>query len=287
MLKIENLTKYYGDILGVEDISLDIKDGEIFGFIGPNGAGKSTTIKCVLNFLNKDSGTILVDNKEVDDKLKEVIGYLPSEISLYDDLTVKQMIEYNNSFYKKNCLERADYLVKKLEIDVTKKTDELSLGNLKKLGIVLALMHEPKLVILDEPTSGLDPLMQEVFFEIMLEEKKNGTSIFFSSHNLNEVKKICDRVAIIRKGKIIEIDEVKNIVKNKFVIVTVKAKDIKKIKFPLKDMKIKEMKKDTITFVYQDDINKIISLIKDINVDELLIEEPTIEEIFMHYYKED
>lgn len=287
MLKIENLTKYYGDILGVENISLDIKDGEIFGFIGPNGAGKSTTIKCVLNFLNKDSGTILVDNKEVDDKLKEIIGYLPSEISLYDDLTVKQMIEYNNSFYKKNCLKRADYLVKKLEIDVTKKTDELSLGNLKKVGIVLALMHEPKLVILDEPTSGLDPLMQEVFFEIMLEEKKNGTSIFFSSHNLNEVKKICDRVAIIRKGKIVEINEVKNIVKNKFVIVTVKAKDIKKINFPLKDMKIKEMIKDTITFVYQDDINKIISLIKDISVDELLIEEPTIEEIFMHYYKED
>ena len=287
MLKIQNLTKYYGDILGVDDISLSIKDGEIFGFIGPNGAGKSTTIKCILNFLNKDSGIILVDDEEVTDKTKEIIGYLPSEISLYEDLTVKQMIDYNNSFYKKDCLKKANELVKKLEIDITKKTDELSLGNLKKVGIVLALMHDPKLVILDEPTSGLDPLMQEVFFEIMLNEKKNGTSIFFSSHNLNEVKKICDRVAIIRKGKIIEVNEVKNIVKNKFVIITVKAKDIKKVKLPLKDMKIKEMTDDSVTFVYQDDINNIIKLLKDINVEELLIEEPTIEEIFMHYYKED
>lgn len=287
MLKIQNLTKYYGNILGVDDISLSIRDGEIFGFIGPNGAGKSTTIKCILNFLNKDSGIILVDEEEVTDKTKEIIGYLPSEISLYDDLTVKQMIEYNNSFYKKDCLEKANELVKKLELDITKKTDELSLGNLKKVGIVLALMHDPKLVILDEPTSGLDPLMQEVFFEIMLEEKKNGTSIFFSSHNLNEVKKICDRVAIIRKGKIIEINEVKNIVKNKFVIITVKAKDIKKVKLPLKDMKIKEITEDTVTFVYQDDINNIIKILKDISVEELLIEEPTIEEIFMHYYKED
>jgi ABC-2 type transport system ATP-binding protein len=287
MLKIENLKKYYGNILGVEDIDLEIKDGEIFGFIGPNGAGKSTTIKCVLNFLNKDSGTILIDGKEITDKEKEEIGYLPSEVNLYDDLTVKQIIEYNNSFYKRNCLKRADYLSEKLELDVTKKIDELSLGNLKKVGIVLALMHSPKLVILDEPTSGLDPLMQEVFFELMLEEKKNGTSIFFSSHNLNEVKKICDRVAIIRKGRIIEVNEVKNIIKNKFVIITVKAKEIKKIKFPVKDMKIKVMQDNEITFVYQDDINKIVRLLKDIDVEELFIEEPTIEEIFMHYYKED
>ena len=177
--------------------------------------------------------------------------------------------------------------MKKLEIDVNKKIDELSLGNLKKLGIVLALMHDPKLIILDEPTSGLDPLMQEVFFEIMLEEKKKGTSIFFSSHNLNEVKKICDRVAIIRKGKIIEINEVKNIVKNKFVIIYIKAEGIKKVKFPLKNMKIKEINDNEITFVYQDDINKIIKLLNSVNVEELLIEEPTIEEIFMHYYKED
>lgn len=287
MLRIEKLTKYYGKTLGVEDINLDIKKGEIFGFIGPNGAGKSTTIKCILNFLNKDSGTILVNNEPVTDKLKEIIGYLPSEMNLYEDLTVKQMIDYNNSFYKKNCHEKASYLVNKLELDLNKKIDELSLGNLKKLGIVLALMHDPKLVILDEPTSGLDPLMQEVFFEIMLEEKKKGTSIFFSSHNLNEVKKICDRVAIIRKGKIVEVNDIKNIVKNKFVIITVRAHDIKKIKFPLKDMKIKEMTDEMLTFVYQDDINEIIHLLKDVKLEELLIEEPTIEEIFMHYYKED
>lgn len=286
MLKIDNLTKYYGKVLGVENISLEIKKGEIFGFIGPNGAGKSTTIKCILNFLNKDSGSILIDGKEVDDLLKEDIGYLPSEINLYEDLTVMQMIYYNNSFYKKDCLKKANELIKKLEIDTNKKIDELSLGNLKKVGIVLALMHSPKIIILDEPTSGLDPLMQEVFFEIMLEEKKKGTSVFFSSHNLNEIKKICDRVAIIRKGNIVEISDVSKLIKNSFVIVTIKAKDIKKVNLPLKEMKIRYMDEDKISFVYLDDINKMVNILKDITLEELLIEEPTIEEVFMHYYEE-
>lgn len=286
MLKIENLTKYYGKTLGVENVSLDIKDGEIFGFIGPNGAGKSTTIKCILNFLNKDNGQILFDNKEIDNDTKKYIGYLPAEVNLYDNMTVKEIINYSNSFYDIDCTKKVDYLIKKLELDINKKIDELSLGNLKKVGIVLALMHSPKLIILDEPTSGLDPLMQEAFFELMLEEKKAGNTIFFSSHNLSEVKKICDRVAIIRKGRIIEQDTIDNISKNNFIKIKVFAKDIKGIKFPLKDMNIKELKKDYIDFVYQGDINKIIEIIKDVKIDKILIEEPTLEEIFMHYYKE-
>lgn len=286
MLKISNLTKYYGKNLGVEDVSLEIKDGEIFGFIGPNGAGKSTTIKCILNFLNKDNGKIVFNKKEITNDTKKYIGYLPAEVNLYDNMTVREMIKYSNTFYDIDCLKKADYLAKKLELDVNKKIDELSLGNLKKVGIVLALMHNPKLIILDEPTSGLDPLMQEVFFELMLEEKKNGNTIFFSSHNLSEVKRICDRVAIIRKGKIIEQDTIKNIAKNSFVKVKIYADNIKKIKFPVKNMNITELSDDYIDFVYQGDINKIIETIKDIKIEKIFIEEPTLEEIFMHYYKE-
>ena len=164
ILEIKNLTKYYGKILGVKDLSLTLNEGEIFGFIGPNGAGKSTTIRSIMNLINKTKGTVLLNGKEFtkdDVSLKESIGYLPSEINLYDDLSVKEMLNYHESFYKKDIHKRRKELVKRLKLDENKKIEELSLGNLKKLGIVLAFMHEPKLLILDEPTSGLDPIMQQ------------------------------------------------------------------------------------------------------------------------------
>lgn len=286
MLKISNLTKYYGDILGVEDISLEINEGEIFGFIGPNGAGKSTTIKCILNFLDLDNGTILFDDKEIKDDTKHMIGYLPAEISLYDNMSVKDIIKYTMSFYKNDCTKKATKLIKKFKLDIDKKVSELSLGSLKKLGLVLTLMHDPKLIILDEPTSGLDPLMQETFFEIMLEEKKKGNIIFFSSHNLSEVKKICDKVAIIRKGKIIKEDYINNIISSNFIMVKIMVKDVKKIQLPLKNMKIKEMQKDYIYFIYEGDINYLLDSIRGVKIDKILIQEPTLEELFMHYYKE-
>ena len=166
ILEIQNLTKYYGKIKGVENLSLKLEEGEIFGFIGPNGAGKSTTIRSIINLINKTSGKVLIENKEFnkdDVEIKEKIGYLPSEIYLYDDLTVEKMLDYHESFYKKNIHNRRIELVKRFELDEKKKIEDLSLGNLKKLGIILAFMHEPKILILDEPTSGLDPIMQNVF----------------------------------------------------------------------------------------------------------------------------
>jgi len=289
MLKITNLTKYYKNNLGVDKVDIELKKGEIFGFIGPNGAGKSTTIKCILNFLNKNNGAIYLENKIISNKdylFKENIGYLPSEIHLYEDLTVKQMIDYSASFYNKNLDSRVNELVSIFEIDLNKKIDELSFGNLKKVGIILALMHEPKLLILDEPTSGLDPLMQERFFEVLLNEKEKGTTIFFSSHNLSEVKRVCDRVGIIKNGTLVEVDTVKNLSKNNFVIVTIKSKNIKKVNLPLKEMHIKAMKDDELSFIYRGDINKILKVLTEIKIDKLLIEEPTIDEVFMHYYKE-
>ena len=284
ILEIQNLTKYYGKIRGVENLSLKLEEGEIFGFIGPNGAGKSTTIKCILNFLNSN-GQIYLNNKVINKKdylFKENIGYLPSEIHL----TVKQMIDYSASFYKKDLTNRINELVSIFEIDLDKKIDELSFGNLKKLGIILALMHSPKLLILDEPTSGLDPLMQEKFFELLKTEKQKGTTIFFSSHNLSEVKKVCDRVGIIKNGTVIEVDTVKNLSKNNYVVITIKSKEVKKINLPLKNMHIKSMEKDEIVFNYKGDINKIINTLNDYKIDKLLIEEMAIDDVFLHYYKE-
>lgn len=287
MLKIEKLTKYYGDILGVKNLTLEVKAGEIFGFIGPNGSGKSTTIRAIMNLINKTSGQITIDgiNTDSSETVKEMIGYLPSEIHLYDDLTVKEMLDYNASFYPGDLKPRIKYLVKKLDLDLKKKNDELSFGNLKKVGIILALMHSPKLLILDEPTSGLDPLMQEIFFDLLKEEQARGTTIFFSSHILSEVKKVCNRVAIIKNGHLVKIESIDKVAKKEFSIVTVVSSDYKRLALPMKDLIIKDQNEHQIRFIYKGDVNAMLKILQDIPIEKLLIEEPSLEEIFMHYYK--
>ena len=217
-------------------------------------------------------------------ELKKKIGYLPSEVNLYDGLKVKEMIKYSESFYKKDCSKRVSELVNKLDIDVNKKIEELSLGNLKKVGIVLALMHEPEIVIMDEASSGLDPLMQEAFYEILLEEKKKGTTIFFSSHILSEIKRICDKVAIIKEGKIINIDDMNNIEDSDVVRIKITSDYNKDI---VKELKLSEdsIKNETLEFIYKDDINNLMKILSKYNIKKLLIEELDIEEIFIHYYK--
>ena len=287
ILEIKNLTKSYGKSRGVIDVNLEIEKGTIYGFIGPNGAGKSTTIKCIMNLINKNSGEVFVDGKlflKKNNELKNKIGYLPSEIHLYDELKVKEMIKYSESFYKKDCSKRVSELVNKLDIDTNKKIEELSLGNLKKLGIVLALMHEPKIVIMDEASSGLDPLMQEAFYEILLEEKKKGTTIFFSSHILSEIKRICDKVAIIKDGKIINIDDMNNFEDSDVVRIKITSDYNNDI---VKELKLSEdsIKNKTLEFIYKDDINNLMKILSKYNIKKLLIEELDIEEIFIHYYK--
>lgn len=287
ILEIKNLTKYYGNVLGVKNLSLTLNSGEIFGFIGPNGAGKSTTIRSIMNLINKNEGTILLNGLELkkdDVTLKEKIGYLPSEINLYDDFTVKEMLDYHESFYKKNLNKRRKYLVKKLILDETKKIEDLSLGNLKKLGIILAFMHEPELLILDEPTSGLDPIMQQVFYELLEEEKKKGTTIFYSTHILSEISKICDRVGIIKDGCLLKIENVDYLRSNNLNFVTITSPDINNI---IKDLKLDNNLLDnkTIRFKNNIDINTLIKILAKYQVDKILIEEATLEDIFLHFYK--
>ena len=232
ILKISHLTKYYDKTLAVNDLSLSLEEGEIFGFIGPNGAGKSTTIRAIMNLITKTKGKIYL-NGEILDKnninQKELIGYLPSEVHLYDDLTVKEMLDYHESFYKKNLTKRRKELVTRLQIDETKKIEDLSLGNLKKVGIVLALMHEPKILILDEATSGLDPVIQEEFYNLLKEEKKKKTTIFYSTHILSEISKICDRVGMIKNGTLIKIEEVAELQKKELSFITITSSNIDQI----------------------------------------------------------
>ena len=287
ILEIKNLTKYYGKTLAVKKLNLELKEGEIFGFIGPNGAGKSTTIRAIMNLINKTEGEIYF-NKELLTKdkveLKKLIGYLPSEVSFYEDLTVKEMLDYHESFYNQNLTKRRKELVKRLKLDESKKIEDLSLGITKKLGIVLAFMHNPKLLILDDPTSGLDPIMQQEFYKLLEEEKVKNTTIFYSTHILSEVSKICDRVGIIKDGNLLKVEEIENLKNKNLTKVTIISNDIDEIIKDLKiDKELQESKK--ITFNNEIEINILLEKLSKYNITKLLIEEPTLEDLFLHYYE--
>ena len=287
ILEIKNLTKYYGKIKGVEDLSLKLNAGEIFGFIGPNGSGKSTTIRSIMNLINKTSGSVYVEGTLFDKdniNIKQLIGYLPSEISLYEDLTVKEILDYHQSFYKKNIHKRRNDLVKRFKLDEKKKIENLSLGNLKKLGIVLAFMHEPKLLILDEPISGLDPIMQNVFYDLLMEEKAKGNTIFYSTHILNEVSKICDRVGIIKDGQLIKVEKIEDLYNKSLTFVTLQSKQNTEILTKLNVVNISE-DKNIIKFKIDMGHNKLLKTLAMFEIDKILIEEATLEDILLHYYK--
>ena len=287
ILRVVQLCKNYGKTKGIEDLSLELNDGEIFGLIGPNGAGKSTTIRSIMNVINKSYGEVYFNDQLLDKnniEAKKLIGYLPSEVFLYEDMSVKQMLDYHASFFKEDLSERRKELVKLLNVDEKKKIEDLSLGNLKKVGITLALMHNPKLLILDEPSSGLDPIMQQTFYELLLQEKAKGTTIIYSTHILSEVSKICDRVGIIKDSHLVKIEDVDSLNNNRLTFIKITSEDNEKIKEAL-NLETYELGKNTIRFKYDKDVNSLLRVLTNFNIDRMLIEEPTIEEIFMHYYR--
>lgn len=287
ILETKHLKKYYGNSLGIEDVSIKLKKGEIYGFIGPNGAGKSTTIRTIIGLINKTGGKVLINNKEynLDDlETKQKIGYLPSEINLYDDMKVKEILDYHESFYKKETSKKRKKLVKLLKINEEKKIQDLSMGNLKKVGIVLALIHDPEILILDEPTNGLDPIMQNVLHDILKEEKEKGTAILYSSHVLSEVSNLCDKIGFIKSGKIIKEDTIENIKKENYTYLTIGSDEIDKIKDELK-LEIKEEKNNEVKFINNIDINTLIKKLGKYKIDKLLIEEISLEDLFANYYR--
>ncbi|MDD3452991.1 MAG: ABC transporter ATP-binding protein [Bacilli bacterium] len=289
-IEIINLTKYYGKNRGIIDVSLQVKEKSIFGFIGPNGSGKSTTIRTILNLIHPSSGEAYIFGKNCEKEYNEIlkdVGYLPSEVFYYSNMKVIDLLKYSASFYKKNCDDRINYLSKIMNLDLTKKIEDLSFGNKKKVGIVQALLHSPKLLILDEPTSGLDPLIQQNFFNLLKEENKKGMTIFFSSHVLSEVQKICDEVAIIKEGRIIKIEKINNINNNNYkrikIEVNYKIDDTFFNNIEVTNL-IKE--KNIYTFMYKGEINSLITKLSKIDIINIWIDEPSLEEIFMHYYDE-
>lgn len=288
IIEINELTKYYGKNKGIENVSLSVKEGEIFGFIGPNGAGKSTTIRLLLSLIYPTSGTATIFGKDCikfGHEIRNDIGYLPSEVFYYDKMKVKDLLNYSASFFKGDHSKRMKELADIMELDLNRKIDELSYGNKKKVGIVQGLLHRPKLIMLDEPTSGLDPLMQNKFFNLILQENMNGATVFFSSHILAEVQKLCNRVAIIRDGGIVKIEDIATLRKNTYkkVYVRTEKSAVDPAKFP--GVSNVEIIDGEIRFLYKGDINELLSLVAKDKVIDLNIFEPDLEEIFMHYYQ--
>ena len=220
IIEVNNLTKYYGKARGIIDVSFNVEEGEIYGFIGPNGAGKSTTIRLFCSLIYPTSGEAKIFGKDCiryGPEIRQEIGYLPSEVFYYDRMKVIDLLKYSASFYNKDCTKRLYELAEVMELDLKRRIDDLSYGNKKKVGIVQGLLHQPKVILLDEPTAGLDPLMQQNFFNLIREEnKERGATVFFSSHILGEVQRMCERVAIIKEGRIIRIEDIKTLQKDNY-----------------------------------------------------------------------
>jgi ABC-2 type transport system ATP-binding protein len=288
VIEVTNLTKYYGKSRGIVDVSFKEEEGEIFGFIGPNGAGKSTTIRLLLSLIHPTSGEAKVFGKDVvshGPEIRRDIGYLPSEVYYYEGMKVIDLLKYSASFYECDCTKRMHELSETMELEMHRRISDLSYGNKKKVGIVQGLLHSPKLLFLDEPTSGLDPLMQRKFFDLIRQENERGVTVFFSSHILGEVQRLCNRVGIIREGKIVEISDIRTLQQNNYKKVRVTAEGLKAAAFDMPGVTNLLMENGTLQFFFKGDINTVLKKISGTKVADVTIEEPTLEEIFMHYYE--
>jgi len=288
IIEVNKLTKYYGKSRGIVDVSFTEEEGEIFGFIGPNGAGKSTTIRLLLSLIHPTSGSARVFGKDVASHGPEIrrdIGYLPSEVFYYQGMKVIDLLKYSASFYERDCTQRMRELSDLMELELNRRISDLSYGNKKKVGIVQGLLHSPKLLLLDEPTAGLDPLMQRKFFDLVRAENARGVTVFFSSHILGEVQRLCTRVGIIREGRIVEISDIRTLQQNNYKKVNVTAAGLTPATFDLPGVTNVQVEDGALHFFFKGDINMVLQKISGIQVSDVTIEEPTLEEIFMHYYE--
>lgn len=286
VIETKKLTKTYGKSRGIVDVDLTVYEGEIFGFIGPNGAGKSTTIRTLLSLIYKTSGEAKLFGMDCHTNREAIlreVGYLPSEVFYYDNMKAIDLLNYSASFYGKDCSGRIKELAAALELDLTKKIEDMSLGNKKKVGIVQGLLHSPKLIILDEPTSGLDPLMQRTFFDLILAENKRGATILFSSHILSEVQRICDRVAIIKEGRIIRTQKISELREDAYKKVHFSVTSPIET-FAVDGMANLEIEGNGVSLLFKGDCNALLSELAKYDLTNIDITEPALEEIFMHYY---
>lgn len=287
---LNELTKHYGKHRGINNLSFSVNQGEFFGFIGPNGAGKSTTIRTLMGLIRPTGGSASIFDLDCHSKASVIardVGYLPSENSYYENMKVRELLQYTADLYGMDCKTKMKELADRLNLDLSRKIADLSLGNKKKVGIVSAIMTSPKLIIMDEPTSGLDPLIQQAFYDILKEENSRGATVFFSSHVLSEVQKLCDRVAILKEGQLSGIQSIKELRESGYKKVSLSAKEaIPRDFFDLSGIAnyAETADKTSVSFMYNGNITAIIDKLHLLHLDDVLLEEPSLEEIFMHYY---
>jgi ABC-2 type transport system ATP-binding protein len=299
VINVEHLTKDYGSGRGVFDVSFHVDNGEVFGFLGPNGAGKSTTIRHLMGFSKPQSGTTQIFGKDTFDKYFEIlgrVGYIPGEIALPAGLTGWEFIRMMQNLQKRHNEDRLNYLLKIFELNPQGETKRMSLGVKRKLAIVTAFMSDPEVLILDEPTSGLDPVMQEVFIDFIRKEKERGKTILLSSHIFSEVDATCDRIAIIKDGKIVSdfvADDLKHASQKNYEITFSDIINYEKFLSDNKDTKIVKIissnkdAKSVVASINDRDTNKFVEILTSYTLTNFTHLKETLEDYFMSYYKED
>ena len=290
---VSDLTKYYGDVKGNEDVSFEVYGGEIFGFLGPNGAGKSTTIRLMLGFLKPDSGDVSLLGHDAlnEDELVEIkrnVGYVPGEFSFHEGLTGDAVLDY---FETMRGGERREELTSTFSPPLGREIGEYSTGNKQKLALVQAFMHDPDLVVMDEPTRGLDPLMQRKVYDFLLNERDNGTTVFFSSHILSEVEKIADRVGVIRDGEIAGVEDIDEVISMSGKVLEIEtAEKVETSEFEMEGVEKVETVEPVeggagrVSMVATGNYDALLKSIAEHKVIDLSVRETTLEDLFMHYY---
>ncbi len=282
----DNLTKMYGKARGILEVNLAVEEGELFGFIGPNGAGKSTTIRTLLGLISATSGSAQVFGKDIVREKEAILaetGYLPSEAMFYPGMKVRDILKMSADLRRMDCSKEAADLCERLQLDTSRKVDELSFGNRKKVAIVCALLSRPKLLILDEPTGGLDPLMQREFFDIIRERNREGATVFLSSHILSEVQRNCSRAAVIREGRIIACGSIDDLAKTNARRITVHGSVNLDRLDGVRDLQSTE---GVVSFLYSGAMKRLLQRLAEGNIQDLSVSEPDLEEIFLHYYQD-
>ena len=290
VIETEQLTKFYGKARGISDISLSIQEGEVFGFLGPNGSGKTTTIRILLDFIRASSGRARVFDMDAHadaPRIKSRLGYLPAEYGMYEKMKAADYLRFLGSVRgnKKPRLQRR--LVEMLGLDVSRRIKSLSHGTRQKLAVVQAFMHDPELLILDEPTSGLDPLIQQRFYELILEVKERGRTVFFSSHVLSEVEKVCDRVGILKEGRLLALHEIADLKKVRLKTIKVTfERELDESIFRLEGVRKIEKNARTVRLWVDANITGILGAISKHPVDNISCQDARLEDIFLEYYSQ-
>lgn len=288
IIEISDVTKDYGDNRGIFNLSLTVNKGEIFGYLGPNGAGKSTTIRHLMGFIHADKGTCKIkgyDYYKDSKKIQKFVGYLPGEIAFMDDMKGMEFIKFIADMKGMTDLTRAHELIELFELNPHGKIKRMSKGMKQKIGLVCAFMNDPEILILDEPTSGLDPLMQNKFVDLILEEKKKGKTVLMSSHIFEEIEKTCDRTAIIKEGKLIAVENMKELKSNKKKIYEIVFASEEMTKNFLKEnFDSKLINNNTLNVSIKRDLNEFIKTLGNYDVLSLNVKTQTLEDLFLHFY---